>query len=171
MPNFIRNYVAGGTYFFTLVTSKRTHFFDDKRCVEAFLSAFAAVQRYHNFDLIAYCILPDHIHLLITLDLADHDFSSRIKEIKKKTTAAIREILGNPVADVWQGRFWEHTVRDQDDFQHCFNYIHYNPVKHGLSDTFDWQWSSYWEYYGKSENSKPKIDPNAFKKGKYSYGE
>ena len=171
MPNFIRNYVAGGTYFFTLVTSKRTHYFDDKRCVEAFLSAFSAVQRYHHFDLIAYCILPDHIHLLITLDIADHDFSSRIKEIKKKTTAAIRGILGNPAIDVWQGRFWEHTIRDQDDFKHCFDYIHYNPVKHGLSDTFDWQWSSYWEYCGKIEDYSLEIDSKVFKKGKYSYGE
>lgn len=171
MPNFIRNYVAGGTYFFTLVTHKRTPFFGDKRCVEAFLSSLAAVQGYHHFDLIAYCILPDHIHLLITLDLADNDFSSRIKEIKKRTTATIREILSNPGVGVWQGRFWEHTIGDQDDYQLCFDYIHYNPVKHGLSDTYDWEWSSYLQYYGKMEDIAPEIDPKRFKQDLYSFGE
>ncbi len=106
MPNLIRNYIAGGTYFFTLVTSKRTRFFEDKRCVDAFLSAMSTIQKYHHFDLIAYCILPDHIHLLITLAEVDYDFSSRIKEIKRKTTVAIREIMENPTLGVWQGRFW-----------------------------------------------------------------
>ena len=171
MPNFIRNYVAGGTYFFTLETSKRTRFFKDKRCVDAFLSAMSTIQKYHHFDLIAYCILPDHIHLLITLAKVDHDLSSRIKEIKKKTTVAIREIKENPTLGVWQGRFWEHTIRDQDDLQHCFDYIHYNPIKHGYSDTFDWEWSSYWSYYSKDENITPVFDPKKFQKGMDFYGE
>ncbi len=171
MPNLIRNYIAGGTYFFTLVTSKRTRFFEDKRCVDAFLSAMSTIQKYHHFDLIAYCILPDHIHLLITLAEVDYDFSSRIKEIKRKTTVAIREIMENPTLGVWQGRFWEHTIRDQDDLQHCFDYIHYNPIKHGYSDTFDWEWSSYWRYYGKDKNIPPVIDPKKFQEGMHSYGE
>jgi putative transposase len=80
----------------------------------------STIQKYHHFDLIAYCILPDHIHLLITLADVDQDFSSRIKEIKRKTTVAIRDIKENPTLDVWQGRFWKHTIRDQDDLQHCF---------------------------------------------------
>ena len=171
MPNFIRNYVAGGTNFFTFVTSKRIRSFEDKRCVDAFLFAMSTIQKYHHFDLIAYCILPDHIHLLITLAKVDHDLSSRIKEIKKKTTVAIREIKENPTLGVWQGRFWEHTIRDQDDLQHCFDYIHYNPIKHGYSDTFDVPWSSYWRYYGKDVNAPPVIDPKKFQEGMHSYGE
>ena len=171
MPNFIRNYIAGGTYFFTLVTSKRTRFFEDKRCVEAFFASLYLVQSYHHFDLIAYCILPDHIHLLITLAEADYNFSSRIKEIKRKTTTSIRKVMERPNIDVWQGRFWEHTIKDQDDLQHCFDYIHYNPIKHGYSDTFNWEWSSYWSYYGKDEHAAPVIDPKDFHEGMYSYGE
>lgn len=171
MPNFVRNYVDGGTYFFTLVTSRRTRFFEDQRCIEAFFSSLYTIQSYYHFDLVAYCILPDHIHLLITLAQTDHKFSSRIKEIKKKTTISIRTIMEKPNIEVWQGRFWEHTVIDQDDLQHCFDYIHYNPIKHGYADTFDWEWSSYWRYYGNELSASPVIDPKEFDAGLFAYGE
>lgn len=171
MPNFIRNYVAGGTYFFTLVTSKRIGYFENKKCVEAFFSSVSTIQSYHHFEIIAYCILPDHIHLLITLAETDYDFSSRIKEIKRKTTTLIRKVMEKPHLEVWQGRFWEHTIKDQDDFQHCLDYIHYNPIKHGYSDNFNWEWFSYWSYYGKDELASPVINPKDFREGMCSYGE
>lgn len=171
MPKFIRNYVDGATYFFTLVTSKRVKYFEDKRCVDAFFSSISIVQSYYHFDLIAYCVMPDHIHLLLTLAEGDRNFSSRIKEVKRKTTVAIRKINEEPKLEVWQGRFWEHTIRDQNDFQHSFDYIHYNPIKHGYSDTYNWEWSSYWIYYGTEENNMPAIDPKSFLEGQYSYGE
>jgi putative transposase len=45
--------------------------------------------------------------------------------------------------DLWQRRFWEHTIRDDDDFARHVDYIHHNPVKHGLTtNPFDWRWSS-----------------------------
>ena len=115
--------------------------------------------------------MPDHIHLLMTLAKDDRDFSSRIKEIKRKTTESLRIIKENPRLTVWQKRFWEHTIRDQSDFQYSFDYIHYNPIKHGYSDTFDWEYSSYWQYYGKEEGDSPEIDPTTFQDGRYSYGE
>ena len=47
-------------------------------------------------------------------------------------------------AAIWQRRFWEHTILDDDDLHNHFDYIHYNPVKHGLvSDPADWPWSSF----------------------------
>jgi len=171
MPKFIRNYIAGGTYFFTLVTSDRTKFFTDERYIESFLSALSTIQEYHHFDLIAYCVLPDHIHLILTLAEDDKDFSSRIKEIKKMTTKESREFSGDRNLIIWQKRFWEHTIRDQEDFQNCFDYIHYNPIKHGYSDTYDWLWSSYWSYYCEGENNAPEIDPKKFQNSMDSFGE
>ncbi len=45
---------------------------------------------------------------------------------------------------VWQRRFWEHQIRDERDLQRHVDYIHYNPVKHGLVENVeDWPWSSY----------------------------
>jgi len=46
--------------------------------------------------------------------------------------------------DLWQGRFWEHTIRDDADYAHHFDYIHYNPVKHGwVKNVRDWPYSSF----------------------------
>ena len=107
----------------------------------------------------------------MTLAEEDCDFSSRIKEIKRKTTESIRIIKNNSRLVVWQKRFWEHTISSQTDFQNCFDYIHYNPIKHGYSDKYDWEWSSYWRYYSKDEKDMPDIDPKSFQDVKYSYGE
>jgi putative transposase len=169
MPRFIRNYVAGGTYFFTMVTSDRKPYFADTKCIDAFLSAFSTIQRYHHFELVAYCILPDHIHILMTLAEEDSNFSERLKEIKRKTTISLRKTLEKPGLVIWQKRFWEHTIWDHDEYQHIFDYIHYNPIKHGYSETYEWEWSSFWDYYGK--DSFPDIDPKTFRGGRYSYGE
>lgn len=48
---------------------------------------------------------------------------------------------------VWQKRFWEHQIRDEEDFNKHLDYIHYNPVKHGLvSRVRDWPFSSFHRY-------------------------
>jgi putative transposase len=50
-------------------------------------------------------------------------------------------------AAIWQRRFWEHTLRDQEDHDRHVDYIHYNPVKHGLVENMrDWPWSSFHRY-------------------------
>jgi len=50
-------------------------------------------------------------------------------------------------AAIWQRRFWEHTIRDLDDYHRHLDYIHYNPVKHGLvKNVSDWVWSSFHQF-------------------------
>ena len=50
-------------------------------------------------------------------------------------------------AAIWQRRFWEHSIRDDSDYARHFDYIHYNPVKHGyVNRPHDWQWSSFHRY-------------------------
>jgi putative transposase len=50
-------------------------------------------------------------------------------------------------AAIWQRRFWEHTINDEEDFEMHLDYIHYNPVKHGYVDRpADWAWSSFQRY-------------------------
>lgn len=93
------------------------------------------------FKIDAIVILPDHLHTIWTLPDNDSDFSNKWKMVKtsfsKKYTGEKPEYHANSLSDkgekgVWQRRFWEHLVRDQDDFNRCCDYIHYNPVKHGL---------------------------------------
>jgi len=57
-------------------------------------------------------------------------------------------------AAIWQRRFWEHNILDDDDLAQHIDYIHFNPVKHCLvTEPGDWQWSSFHRfvedgYYG-----------------------
>jgi putative transposase len=83
-------------------------------------------------------ILPDHLHVIMTLPPEDADFSNRWSLIKRRFTTAVVK-SGATVARhsngehaLWQRRFWEHTIRDDRDFERHVDYIHFNPIKHGL---------------------------------------
>ena len=99
-------------------------------------------------------VLPDHIHALWTLPPDDADFSLRWQLIKRSFTERLleqgvldtRARMGRRSGErsVWQRRFWEHTIRDEDDFSRCLDYVHWNPVKHGLVERVaDYRWSSF----------------------------
>ena len=171
MPNYVRNQVYGGTYFFTLVTHDRKPFFSDEAAVKILLKAIQKTQIRQPFDLIAYCILFDHIHLLISLPIDERSYSQIIRNVKRITTKDVRELLGKPELLIWQDRFWEHTIRDEGDLKHHFDYIHYNPVKHGyVEDYGNWAWSSFNKYYD-SNSSLHKIDATKFEDENRFYGE
>ncbi len=172
MRKYLRNYVEGGTYFLTQVTHNRFHYFSEPAYIDVCLSALIHVQKYHPFELVAYCILPDHLHLLITLPIDQKDFSTIMKEFKKKATKELRKIIGVPQLKIWQDRFWEHTIRNERDMQIHFDYIHYNPIKHlYVDDPLDWEWSSYGEYYDRLFSNRPKINPKSFEMIKQGFGE
>ena len=169
MPSYLRNYVYGGTYFFTLVTKNRIKIFNDSESINAFLSAVETIRGYHHFEILAYCVLPDHIHLLLKLEENDRDFSSRVKEIKKKATRLLRQIHGNNEMEIAKS-FLEHAIKDETA-ERTFDYIHYNPVKHGYVDDYkDWEWSSYLNYYSEA-NEDHKIDPASFSNHDSMFGE
>ena len=172
MPNYRRNYVPGGTYFFTLVTFQSRKHFDTPHKLDLLHSKIRQVQRYKPFDLLAYCLLPDHIHLLIKLPEEDCNFSIRMREIKRLTTLWMkRETLGN-VDPIWQDKYWEHTIRDEKDLQTHFDYIHYNPIKHDLTETYDsWEWSSFKDYFDENAKDLVMIDTNRFNKHQGNFGE
>jgi len=158
MPNYRRVKIAGGTYFFTLVTNQRNNIFLLDKTVDLFLEALNHVKNLHPFNLVAYCILPDHIHLLWDLPDGDDNFSLRISEIKKRFSKHFIAEYGNQNSisttqrkrgetGIWQRRFWEHYIRDEEDLNRHIDYIHYNPVKHGLVNrAYDWHSSSFSEY-------------------------
>jgi len=89
----------------------------------------------------------------LTLPDGDADYSGRWRAIKSNFTHELR-LLGMPLTPdkrgeyrLWQRRFWEHTIRDNTDFQRHVDYIHWNPVKHGLVQCVaDWPYSSFHHY-------------------------
>ena len=172
MRKYIRNYVPGGAYFLTQVTHQRIPYFKSDETNHELLQIIKRVQTSKQFELLAYCFIPDHVHLLIQLPPGDSDFSYRMREIKRLTTIYIRKKSSNPDLKVWQDRFWEHTIRDETDLRIHFDYIHYNPVKHGVAESFDgWKWSSYRDYYGSGYDKKNELNSAVFVDSKINFGE
>ena len=142
MADYRRYFVAGGTYFFTLVTYRRRVLFDNDRNVQLLREAVAAVQAEARFEINAAVVLPDHMHFICSLPPGDADYSKRIGRMKVLFTKAFYANQAKPHAlptsrqkhcesDIWQRRYWEHTITDEDEFERLFDYIHFNLVKHG----------------------------------------
>lgn len=158
MPNYRRSFIPGGTYFFTVVTHHRRPILTRDNARDILHEAWLNVQNRLPFTMEAVCLLPDHIHTIWTLPPHDEDYSMRWREIKRlftlrylelrergETRNNSRERRGE--AAIWQRRFWEHTIRDEEDLNKHLDYIHYNPVKHGLvNQVQDWPWSSFHRY-------------------------
>ena len=152
MVHYRRNRVPGGTYFFTVTLADRrsrilTERIDDLR------AAFRIVRRERSFQIEAIVVMPDHLHTVWTLPENDIDYPTRWRAIKSQFTRRIRTqgvpLQANSKGEyaLWQRRYWEHTIRDEDDLQRHMDYIHYNPVKHGLvSHVTDWPYSSFHRY-------------------------
>jgi putative transposase len=157
MPNYRRAVVADGTFFLTIVTHHRRPLFADPENVTRLREALRAVRGERPFEIDAGVVLLDHLHFIWTLPEGDADFSSRVGRMKVLFTKSLREDGGtvggaHPTgsrvkhreSDVWKRRFWEHVVRDTDDLNLHLDYIHYNPVKHGLvSCPHAWKESSF----------------------------
>jgi putative transposase len=142
MADYRRYFIAGGTYFFTIVTYRRRVLFDKERNVQLLREAIASVQADAPFEINAAIILPDHMHFIWSLPPGDADYSKRIGRMKASFTKAFYADRPKPEvvsesrkkhreSDIWQRRFWEHTITDEDEFERLFDYIHFNPVKHG----------------------------------------
>lgn len=100
--------------------------------------AFRAAMRKRSFAIDAIVILPDHLHAIWRLPQGDADFSTRWRLIKHYVSVTPHRQWS------WQPRFWEHAVRDENDWRRHLQYIRYNPVKHGYTKTpGDWPHSSF----------------------------
>ncbi|MEM9005128.1 MAG: transposase [Cyanobacteria bacterium P01_F01_bin.86] len=148
--------VPGATYFFTVVTYERQPLFQDPNNVQLLREAFHTVKQRYPFTIDAIVVLPDHVHALWTLPEEDANFSTRWRLIKEYVSRRCDLVYNQALSSsrvkkgeraVWQRRFWEHCIRDERDFVNHCDYIHYNPVKHGLvRSPRDWPYSSFERY-------------------------
>lgn len=148
--------IKGGTFFFTVVTHNRRKILCEPENVDLLRSAFRLVMDKHPYQIDAFVLLPDHLHCIWTLPENDSDYSTRWRLIKSafsrkcsleslERISPSRQIKKEKA--VWQRRFWEHTIRDENDFNRHVEYIHYNPVKHNLVNIpSQWPYSSFHKY-------------------------
>lgn len=147
--HYRRVIIPGATYFFTVnLLNRKSNLLTAN--IDQLRFAFRKAMHYYPFSIDAIVILPDHLHIIMTLPKNDGDFSLRWNFIKGIFSKQIpfNEVV-TPVRKnkrergIWQKRFWEHLIRDETDFEHHVNYIHYNPVKHRhVANPIDWQYSS-----------------------------
>ena len=150
MVDYRRNRVPGGTYFFTV------NLLDRRSCllvehIDWLREAVRAVKCRRPFEIDAWVVLPDHLHAVWTLPEGDSDYSGRWRSIKiafakglPKTERRSAVRLNKGERGIWQRRFWEHTIRDDADYAAHVDYVHVNPLKHGLVERLaDWPYSSF----------------------------
>jgi len=150
MPDYRRNRVPGGTYFFTVnLLDRKSQLLVEN--VGILRDAVRHVRERKPFHIDAWVVLPDHMHCVWTLPPGDTDFSDRWRALKglfttgmppgeRRSAARIRR----SERGIWQRRFWEHTIRDDRDYATYLDYVHFNPVKHGLvASVRDWPFSSF----------------------------
>ena len=138
MSRYRRYFVPGGTYFLTIVTHRRLPLFADPENIQRLRRAARIVKQQLPFDIVASVVLPDHVHFIWSLPPDDSAYSKRIGRLKVEFTRSVGEADGALSASRrkhresgnWQRRFSEHTL-SEDDFDQYFDYVHYNPVKHG----------------------------------------
>ena len=111
--------------------------------------AIKQVQITHPFIIKAFVVLPEHLHAIWEMPDGDFDYSKRWAQVKRYFTNQLIakgyefEQGKDGVYHLWQRRFWEHLIRDEKDLENHINYIHYNPVKHGLVlKVKDWPYST-----------------------------
>jgi putative transposase len=155
MADYRRWLVPGGTFFFTVVTRNRVPVFAGEGARTLLGEKLRACQGRWPFEINAIVLLPEHLHTIWSLPSGDAAYPRRWGWIKKEFTKAWLADGGQeqPMNSarqqrndrgVWQPRYWEHTIQDEDDFDRHFDYIHYNPVKHGhVRCPKDWPHSSF----------------------------
>jgi len=151
MTNYRRLKSPGSTYFFTLCAQESgaaplTDHIDVLR--QAWSKTFAEFPAIPH----AVVILPDHMHVVLTEPEDEVNFSERWRRFKARVSHAVPEV---PVVrdskrarrerGFWQRRFWEHRVRDEDDFRKAVAYCRTDPQRHGLvGEGVEWPYSSFW---------------------------
>lgn len=143
MPNYRRAKVLGGCYFFTVVTYQRRPILIDELALWILWEAIRKTRQNYPFIIDAWVLLPDHLHCIWTLLDGDRDFSTGWKVIKTRFSRRDKRLYyqaewmnasktKHRESTLWQWRSWEHLIHDEEDFIRHVDYVHFNPVKHGL---------------------------------------
>jgi putative transposase len=157
MPRYIRSFVPGGTYFFTVaLEDRRSRLLVEH--VDQLRLAYRRACELHPFDTLAICVLPDHVHAIWRMPPDDADFALRWRLIKSgfsrgfESCASSASQHAKREKGIWQRRYWEHQIRDEDDLARHVEYVHFNPVRHGhVRQVAHWPHSSFHRWVSRGE--------------------
>jgi len=156
MVQYRRNLLQGGTYFFTMALHNRKarHLIEH---IDLLRIAMKKTNQNMSYTTLAIVVLPEHIHAIWKLPDNDINYPGRWRLIKSYFSQSLlkqeSQLHKNSRGqyDVWQPRYWEHTIKDERDLETHIDYIHYNPVKHGLVQRpADWPFSSFHSFVRKN---------------------
>jgi len=147
MADYKRLFLEGHSYYITIVTHRRNPILVEN--IEALRESFRESKRYYRYSIDAIVVLPDHIHMIITPQVASeypkiiraikYNFSTKVQSVTEQSIARYKKGM-NPV---WQQRYYEHTIRNEKDYLRCIEYMQNNPIKHGLVDNgTKWKYTS-----------------------------
>ena len=165
MPDYRRYFTPGSMCFFTVnLKNRKSTLLTDR--IEILREAWRKTATDYTFETLAVCILPDHLHCILKLRDGDEDFPLRWRLIKSRFSRSIAS-TDDPASGtrkgergIWQRRYWDHVIRTERDFETHVNYIHHNPVKHGLvTDPDDWPYSS-WHRFKQDFGVAFSVEPN-----------
>ena len=173
MSRYRRSFVCGGTFFFTVRLAEPSSKFLVEH-IERLRSAYSKTKEQYPFTTLAYCCLPNHLHVLWRLPEDDDDYATRWQQIKRRFSIGLPanerrsdSKIKKREKGIWQRRYWEHQIRNETDLLHHIDYIHFNPVKHGLVRCAkDWPYSS---KVGWAKRSVPTRQLSSFVQIAYSY--
>lgn len=132
MSNYRRSNIAGGTYFFTVNSFRRRLILTTASLRDALRTAIQNTRLTPPFEIDAWVLLPDHLHCMWTLPEGDANFSIRWSMIKRMVSQACADDFGvedlsasgtqRNESAIWQRRFWEHQIRDNESKGSASNY-------------------------------------------------
>jgi len=161
MPRYRRASTPGGTYFFTVVTYRRRKILIEPESRVILRKVIKEVKQRYPFTIEAWILLPDHLHSIWTLPPGDNDYPKRWGMIKAGFSKQAKSLFHRQEwmnetktrrreSTIWQRRYWEHQIRNEDDYRRHMDYLHYNPVKHRLARrVIDWPHSTFRRYVEK----------------------
>jgi len=139
-----RNFIEGGTYHVTSRTNAKSLAFSEKLGRKIMLLMLRDAKEKYGFTLHNFCVMPNHIHLLITPE-AGSDLS-RILQWIKTNSAKVYNRTYNLNDHLWGERFFSRIIKDPDDYSAVFEYIDSNPIKAGLVEKTE-EWDACSAYY------------------------
>jgi putative transposase len=143
MSNLRRYYSQGNLFFITTVTLDRNPILIKN--FDLVKMAFDRTKDRFDIKIPAWVTLPDHLHMII--DTRTNNLSNIMKVLKQDFGFLYRKRNSIKTGRVWQLRFYDHFIRNQKDLNHHIDYIHFNPVKHGLVKTVkDYKYSSFGDF-------------------------